>query len=276
MNLIDFLSLRRGSKIKGYSNKFKLKRNPMVKKFVVLIFIFMPLCVNAQDLVIQGAGPSTLVVRAFLPFIGGGESPSKSIKHAGGLQWSDLYLFGRTGRPCTKEELEGRGEIFLARVPLSFGVAEHVGIYSIHYQQLEDIYTKKIINWSEINEKIDMPIVTIGREPTEAMFGFLKKEYPVFEKVRFDIIRKNDNHVTMTLMRGKYDGKGYIGFGAKSNFARRSFIQLEIKDMKEIGVPVGLVYNLKNAQHPLVIKAQEMARSEGWNEKVKALGLIPY
>ena len=61
-----------------------------------------------------------------------------------------------------------------------FGVSDHVGIKSISYQQLEDIYTKKIRNWSEINEKVDIPIVTIGREPEESMYGFLKKEYPVF------------------------------------------------------------------------------------------------
>ncbi len=248
----------------------------MVKNAVILMFLFMPICVYAQDLVVQGAGPSAKVARAFLPLIGGGESPDNSIKHAGGLRWSDMYLFGRTGRPCTHEELKGRGEIILSRVPIAFGIPEKIGIYSISYQQLEAIYTKKITNWSEIDEKVNLPIITVGREPTEAMFGFLKKEYPVFEKVTFDIIRKKDNHVTMTLMQGALDGKGYIGFGAKSNFKGRSIINLKITGMKEIGVPVGLVYNLKNAQHPLVIKAQEMARSDKWSEKVKALGLLIY
>jgi ABC-type phosphate transport system substrate-binding protein len=248
----------------------------MIKNLVLFIFLFMPICANAEMLEIQGAGPSALVVRAFLPLIGGGVSPTNSIKHAGGLEWSDIYLFGRTGRPCTGEELEGRAEIFLARVPLVFGVPKHIGIESISYQQLEDIYTKKIKKWSEINKNIDLPILTIGREPTEAMLGFLIKDYPIFDKVTFDVIRTKDNLVTMTLIQGNFNGKGYIGFGAKPNFSSKSLIRLKIKDMKEIGVPVGLVYNLKNAQNPLVIKAQEMARSEEWNKKVKALGLLPY
>ena len=248
----------------------------MVNKIMVLIFILIPIFVNAEELIVQGAGPSAQIVRAFLPLIGGGESPTQSIKHAGGLVWSDYNLFGRTGRPLTEKELEGRGEIYLAQVPITFGVAENVGIFSITYEQLVDIYTKKIKNWSEINDKVDIPIVTIGREPTEALLGYLKKEFPVFEDVTYDIIRKKDNHVIMTLMQGKLDNKGYIGFGAKSNFAGKRFIQLEIKGMKEVGVPVGLVYNLKNAQHPLVLKAQEMARSASWNGKIKALGVYPY
>ena len=248
----------------------------MIKNAVILICLLLPVCVQAQDLIVQGAGPSAKVVRAFLPLIGGGESPDNSIKHAGGLKWSDLYLFGRTGRPCTKKELNGRGEIFLARVPLSFGVSRHIGISSISYQQLEDIYTKKIINWSDINEKVDLPIITIGREPTEAMLGFLIKEYPVFDKVAFDIILKKDNHVTLKVMQGALDDNGYIGFGARPNFRSRTITNLEITGMKEIGVPVGLVYNLKNAQHPLVIKAQKMAASDEWAEKVDALGLLIY
>jgi hypothetical protein len=251
--------------------------NPIVIKIVVLILLIVPMFVHAEHLEVQGAGPSALVVRAFLPLIGGGDSPDNSIKHAGGLEWSDLYLFGRTGRPCTKKELAGRAEILLAQVPLVFGVSEQVGIDSISYQQLEDIYTKKIKNWSEINEKVDIPIVTIGREPTEAMYGFLKKEYPVFENVTFDIIRKKDDHVTMTLMQGTLNGTGYIGFGARPNFTdRRLFVRIKVTGMKEIGVPVGIVYNLKNAQHPKVIKAHEMAMSEEWNVQVRKLGLLPF
>ncbi len=248
----------------------------MVKNSVILFFLFIPVCVHAQDLMIQGAGPSAKVVRAFLPLIGGGESPENSIKHAGGLQWSDLYLFGRTGRPCTKEELDGRGEIFLARVPLAFAISEHIGISSISYQQLKDMFTKKIKNWSEIDDKVNLPIITIGREPSEAMLGFLKKAYPVFNKITFDVIRKKDNHVTMTLMQGALDGKGYIGFGALPNFTGRNIKILDINGMQEIGVPVGLVYNLKNSDHPLISRAQKMAVSDTWQEKVKALGLRIY
>lgn len=248
----------------------------MVKKIVVLILLLLPLSANAKNLIIEGAGPSAVVVRAFLPLIGGGESPSRSIKHKGGLKWSDLNLFGRTGRPCTKEELKGRGEIFLARVPLTFAVPEHIKIDIISYQQLVDIYTKKITNWSEISKEINMPIITIGREPTEAMFGFLKKEYPVFNKAKFDFIRKRDHHVTGTLIQGQVKGLGCIGFGAKPNFVNRHINLLKIKDMKQIGVPVGLVYNLKNASNPLVIKAKEMAESDEWLKKIKLLGLIPY
>lgn len=248
----------------------------MMKAICVLVFLLLPHWVHATDLIVQGAGPSAVVVREFLPFIGGGESPSVSIKHEGGLRWSDLNLFGRTGRPCTKEELEGRGEIFLARMPLSFGVSSFVGVHSISVQELEDIYTKKRTNWSALNSAVNVPIVTIGREPGEAMLGFLEKAYPVFANVAFDVILKKDNHVTMTLFNGEADGKGYIGFGAKTNLAQRNIIQLEIQGMKKIGVPVGLVYNMKNSQHPLVRKAQEMALAEEWTGKVKELGLLPY
>ncbi len=37
--------------------------------------------VYAEPIVIKGAGPSSKIVNAFLPLIGGGTSPYKSIKH---------------------------------------------------------------------------------------------------------------------------------------------------------------------------------------------------
>ena len=155
----------------------------MKKIIIIIAFLMTTPNTYGDTLVIKGAGPSAKVVNEFLPLIGGGTSPIKSIKHAGGLEWSDNHLFGRTGRPCTKNELKGRAEIFLATVPMAFGVPSHIGVQSITLQQLRKIYEKNISDWQEITGGENLPIVTIGRGHSESMYLSLKQEYPFFDSL---------------------------------------------------------------------------------------------
>ncbi len=69
--------------------------------------------------------------------------------------------------------------------------------------------------------------------------------------------------------------QGVIGFGALPNFTTAGITVLEVTGMKQSGVPLGLVYNLKNAKDPLVTLAREKAQSPEWKAKVIELGLIP-
>ncbi len=247
---------------------------------LLLLPFFIADVVSAESLVIKGAGPSSQVVKEFLPLIGGGDAPFISIKHKGGLSWSDTHLFGRTGRPCTEEELQGRAEIFLAKVPMAFGVSAELNIESLSLAQLRSIYEGRIIGWQEIREGKSIPIITIGRESSESMYSALKQEYPFFDadqnpSLHFDRVRTKDDQVVKSILSGMLVKKGFIGFGALPNFHAAGITVLEVKDMKQIGVPLGLVYNLKNADDPLVARAREQARSPAWKTKVVELGMIP-
>ena len=247
---------------------------------LLLLPFFIAQVASAEPLVVEGAGPSSQVVKEFLPFIGGGNAPYNSIKHKGGLSWSDTHLFGRTGRPCTEEELQGRAEIFLAKVPIAFGVSVELNVETIALAQLRHIYEGKIVDWQAIRDGESIPINTLGREPSESMYSALKQEYSFFDTdqnpaLHFSKIRTKDDQVVGSILSGMLVKQGVIGFGALSNFTNAGITVLEVKGMKQVGVSLGLVYNLKNAKDPLVSLAREKAQSPEWKAKVIELGLIP-
>ena len=93
-----------------------------------------------SELVVFGAGPSTVIVTEFfdrfedLPVAEGFTFtvPPESVKHAGGIRASGEYVFGRTGRPLNEaEKAEGKTDIFLGRVPTGFVVGADVQITNL-------------------------------------------------------------------------------------------------------------------------------------------------
>lgn len=234
----------------------------------------------AEEQVIAGAGPSTKVVELFVKEFAKArlarkydfEVPPKSAKHAGGIKNSDNYIFGRTGRPLnSKEKAMNKGEIFLARLPISFVVGKKAGVKNLTIKQVEDIFTKKIDNWNMVGGP-NNKIFTIGREPTEALFTVLKENNPSFKKAKFDKLLKKDDLVVkfMLLSKGNYA----IAFGAKPNFEAKGLNIIDVKDFSA-GVEVGLVYDMKNKKHKLVKAVKKFAKSKAWAEAVVKMGLLP-
>ena len=228
---------------------------------------------------IAGAGPSTVIVQLFakefsqLPAVKGYEFevPPKSAKHAGGIKCSDKNLFGRTGRPLNdKEKRMNKAEIFLARIPIAFVVGPDTGVTSLTLKQVEGIFKGTITNWSEVGGA-NAEIFVIGREATEALFSELKKELPFFKDAVFHREVKRDHYVVNIIENGS-EGRYAISFGAKPNFKG-----LNIVDVQgfSAGVGVGLVYDLKNRNHPAVKTAIKFSKSAGWAEKVKSTGALP-
>jgi ABC-type phosphate transport system substrate-binding protein len=234
---------------------------------------------NAEELeLIKGSGTSTKIVALFAQELSKKSVargfklgvPAKSTKHAGGVKNSDEFIFGRIGRPLNdKERALNKREIFLARVPIAFVVGKKTGVNSINVKQLEGIMTGKITKWSEVGGA-DENINVIGREPTESFFSVLKENQSFFNRCKFDQVVKKDNHV-VNILKSKH-GDYSIGFGALPNFKGLNILNIE--NFSE-GVSVGLVYDLKNKNHPLVKKAQEMASSAKWAEKVMTLDVLP-
>lgn len=234
--------------------------------------------VQAEKQVIAGAGPSTKVVTMFAQEFAGDPSasgykfevPQRSAKHAGGIKASSKYVFGRTGRPLNdKEKAMNKGEIVLARIPIAFAAGPESGVTNVTMAQLEALFRREITDWSAVGGS-GGTVYLVGREPTEALFSVLKATYPAFEEAQFDKVLKKD-HQVVNLLKSPVGGKA-LAFGALPNFSEVNVIQVE---GLSAGVAVGLVYDMKNKDHPLVKAAQEFAASSDWADAVKQAGLLP-
>ncbi len=252
----------------------------MKKMLVVLCaFLLSFACVaSATEVqVVAGAGPSTKVVQLFVdhfvtqPAAAGYEFqvPPRSAKHAGGLKNTDSYIFGRTGRPLNAAEASrNKAEIFLARVPIAFAVGPNAGVSTLTLDQLQKVFTKQVSNWSQVGGQ-DAPIVLVGREPTEALYSVLKSDYAFFTDVPFDQVFKKDHQVVNFLKSP--DGVNAIAFGALPNFEEVTVV--DVAGFSS-GVGLGLVYDKKNATHPLVQAAAIYAMSADWGKQVEQFGLL--
>ena len=175
---------------------------------VAVLFVFLvnpAFAIESQ--IVAGAGPSTKIVDMFfkdfskLPICADYRFTimERSVKHKGGVQNTDAFLFGRTGRPLNaKETALNKEDIFLAKVPIAFAKGLEVTLSSLSMSQVEQIFSRKITNWSKVGGP-DADIVLVGREPSEALFKVLKEDYPSFEQVKFDKIYKKDHEVVKFL-----------------------------------------------------------------------------
>jgi hypothetical protein len=233
---------------------------------------------SGLDQLVAGAGPSTKVAELFFKFFNNDPActdyhfsvmPS-SIKHKGGILSSEKNLFGRTGRPLkANERALGKEEILLGRVPIAITAGLETGVKSITLKQLKKIVTRKITNWKEVGGS-DNPILLVGREETEALFSTLKRDYPFYQQARFDKIFNNDDAVVKFLISP--DGANAIAFGAKQNFNQYNL--LPVKGFSS-GVPLGLVYDLINKDHPVILAAKKFANSIKWKKQLKSIDMLP-
>ncbi len=222
------------------------------------------MAVDNHNQKIQGAGPSTVIVTNFfqsfstLPESEGYtfEVPPRSIKHLGGIRSSSLYLFGRTGRPLNeKEKAQGKMEIILGSISVGFAV--HPDNFShLTLENIADIYTKRITNWKEVGGD-DAPIVLVGRETTESSLKMLSQHFTELPNSNFDVVFKRDHGVVNYLSSDA--GRYAIGFGATSNFGDLNIV---VDDCH--GLNVGLVVDVKNANHPIVKAVVNYAASDDW------------
>lgn len=252
--------------------------NRLLLLFVLSLFIFSP-CYAKESIVIAGAGPSTAIVTLFFkhfeeqPIAKNYEFviPQESIKQAGGIKHSFKSIFGRTGRPLNDREKNfQREEIFLGKMPISFATGREVTVSQLSMRELEMIFRKEITNWKKVGGP-DKEIVTVGREPTEALFSELKQYYTFFIKAEFDEVFHKDHEVVDFLESPQ--GWYAISFGAKGNLKHLN--EIHINEDLNTGVRLGLVYDKKYNQHPLVLAVKEYAQSDEWNSLVKLSGAYP-
>lgn len=245
--------------------------------YIISFSLFSTNAFAQEKQFVAGAGPSEEICKLFfsqfnkLDGVGNYEFlvMEGSVKHKGGLINSDSYLFGRTGRPLSeKEKALGKEQIFLAKVPIAFAKGLEVDVSQLSMEDLEKIFTRTIMNWKEVGGP-DAAILVVGREESEALFMTLKEEYPFFKDVKFDRIFKKDDEVVNFL--SSPGGKYAIAFGAKPNFTPYNLIT--VGDFST-GVRVGLVYDLKNKNNPVIQLAERYADSSDWKEMVDKTAML--
>ena len=162
-----------------------------------------------------------------------------------------------------------KGEIVLARIPIAFATGSGTGVSSLSISQIEDMYMGKIADWGDAGGSAGS-VFLVGREPTEALFTVLKGAYPSFKQAKFAKVFKKDHQVVKFLQSP--GGVNAVAFGALPNFSEVNVLQV---DGFSAGVAVGLVFDLKNKEHPLVKAAQSFTAKPAWSDAVKQAGLLP-
>ena len=235
----------------------------------------------SEKQLVYGAGHSTKIVELFFnefektpPCTGYTfEVPQKSVKHAGGINASGKYLFGRTGRPLNDKEKDMNKEgIFLGQVPIAIAVGSEVGMTSLTIDQLEKIVTGQYTNWKEVGGP-DARIDNTGREGKEALYSILKKKYPFYNAAKFTKTFNKDHEVVGYLSNPH--GKYAIAFGAEPNFKDIQGITILTVENFSAGQDLGLVYDQSNRDHPIIKAASEYTECKERTQTVLAQGYYP-
>lgn len=230
----------------------------------------------AETQPIAGAGPSTRIAALFAQMFQSQaarhgvsfEVPERSIKHSGGIEASNTYYFGRLGRPLNPaEKALGKEEILLGRVPVGFAVGDGAGVRSLTPQQLQDVLQGRIGNWKQAGGA-DAPIMRLGREPTEAVLTHLRSGLPYLGEVAWDKVLQRD-HQVIALLKTQ-EGRFAIAFGMLESFPAENLLRIEGWSS---ALPVGLVYDKRNAVHPLVQDAIKFSKSAQWNNEIQKRGI---
>lgn len=146
----------------------------------------------AEDLVIPGSGNPEHVLKQMAKVFNARQSQYRvlvppSSGTAGALRdvGDGVSTLGRVGRPL-KDEERARGFSFLplGRDPIVLVGGAGVTVRNLTAQQVIDIYTGKLLNWSALGGKA-APIRAIGREPSDASRQALQKVIPAFRDIVF-------------------------------------------------------------------------------------------
>ncbi len=244
--------------------------------FALLISFASPLLAEQVEIV-AGAGPSTEIVKLFFKQLPKYEDvgnyrfivPEMSAKHRGGIINADNFLFGRTGRPLDKfDSALGKKEIILAEIPAAIVAGNGVPRILFSMDDIRKIFLGETSNWKAFGGS-DVPIERVGRERLEAVFRSLKEKYPFFKQVTFDRVFHLDNEVVdfLNSPAGKYS----ISFGAAPNFDKSA--QVNVTNFS-CGIKVGLVYDVVNEEHPIVLAAKTFKTSQYWKRLVLEAGML--
>jgi hypothetical protein len=250
-------------------------------KFAGLLLVLFFFCGGvsvsgaADNQIIAGASASTELVRLFVGALSkrpesAGISISVmegSVTHAGGIKHTDFFIFGRSGRPLNKEELAaGKKEVLLGRVPIGFATGLETGVKRLPLARVKDIFTRNIEQWKEVGG-VEAAVTTLGLAADDGVTTELKNAYPWFRDITFDLTFRTDEELVKYMASSL--GRHAITFGAKTQFRKNQLLDVPEVDLS---LKVGLIYDRKNENHPLVQAAKQLSSSKAWKDLLVSQG----
>lgn len=151
------------------------RRRSVITAIAALVALTFPHATQAAELVIPGSGGPEFVLGQLAKAFNARQSQHRvslppSTGTAGALRdiEANTSSLGRVGRTL-KDEESARGLIFvpLGRDPVAFVAGSGVSVGRVTQQQMIDVYTGKLANWSELGGK-PAPIRAVGREIGDA------------------------------------------------------------------------------------------------------------
>lgn len=212
----------------------------------------------AEEIEIVGTGDGTTVLKAIGIAFGEANpgvtvSVPKSIGSGGGVKavGNDKNKIGRVARPIKdREKPFGLSYAPFAKVPVVFFTHPGTGVTNLTAEQVCEIYSGEITNWSEVGGKAGK-IRVVRREDGDSSLSVLTKTFPGFKDI---VITEKSKTALKTaenfsIVESK---KGTIGFGpydvAKSSNV--TIVQIDGKSATDPGYPsvttLALVYKEQN------------------------------
>lgn len=137
-----------------------------------------------------------------------------SIGSGGGVKavGADKYAVGRVARQIKEKEKHfGLNYLPIARIPVVFFVNKSAGVSDLTAQQIGDIYSGKITNWSEVGGN-DGKIRVVRRGDGDSSLKVLRNSFPGFKDVVFTK-RAKETLTTQENVETVESKTGTIGFG---------------------------------------------------------------
>jgi len=153
-----------------------------------------------------------------------------------------------------KEQHYGLSYRPVFKVPTVFYVTPDIAVTNLSAQQILDIFSGKIVNWSAVGGK-DAPIKVICREAGDSSYNNLKKTFPGFNELVLSdkAIVALKTPLMVTIMRHEQNA---IGFGPLDVALANGLKYLQVDGVapgdagyKYFGT-IGLVYKPENMSEP--------------------------
>lgn len=196
-----------------------------IKTLILAMALVLPLGVGtaaAEEITIVGTGDGMSILKSMGAAFNEANPDvviniPASIGSGGGVKavGADKYALGRVARQIkAKEEHYGLNYRPFAKIPVVFFVNESAGVRSLSAQQIADIYSGKITNWSEVGGK-NLKIRVVRREDGDSSLSVLRKTFPGFKDLV--ITTRAKEALTTTENFAVVEQKaGAIGFGPYS------------------------------------------------------------
>lgn len=257
---------------------------------IVVVCLLLWMCAisgSAEEITIVGTGAGTAILKAVgeaFEQLNPGVSivVPESIGSGGGIKavGKDEYVIGRVARGIKESEQEyGLTMVPFAKIPIVFFVNTSVTVKELSIQQVLDMYSGKITNWSDVGGK-DARIRVITREESDSSLSVLNSFFPGFKDITITPKSKttfSDPETEEALQQYK----GAIAYGTYAN-ARNidaHILTIESKsatdaDYKYVGM-LGLIFKQKNLTG--TVKAfVDFATSDAAHDAIRSEGGTPY